>query len=118
VSKELALAGWEARSTWRREGPAPIMLEEFEVTRRSAQAAEMSATASAPGRAAGARAARPLQPLHAARREAAPELVTKLATVGARSRTQLDRATARSRCRSQQRLDGIEPSFAHITSAT
>jgi len=118
VSKELALAGWEAALDLAKEkGPAPIMLEEFEVTPEMLRKRpEMKRDGVRAGqKAAGARAARPLQPLHAARRRGGSR-------AGGRTRhgrralhaPQLDRAHRHDLAVArQQRLERIEPSFAH-----
>ena len=71
VSREMAIAGWEAALELAKEkGPAPIMLEEFPVTaemlrKRPEMARDgWSVGQKMPGRTA----AREVQPLHAARR--------------------------------------------------
>jgi ribonucleoside-diphosphate reductase alpha chain len=71
VSRELAMAGWEtALELAREKGPAPIMDEEFTVTEEMLRKRpEMRADGWRVGDAhQGPRAARPLQPLHAAGR--------------------------------------------------
>jgi hypothetical protein len=71
VSREMALAGWEAALELAREkGPAPIMNEEFTVTKEMLRKRpEMAKRWLEAGREdPGPRAARALQPLHAARR--------------------------------------------------
>ena len=120
VSREMAVAGWEAALELAKEkGPAPIMLEEFAVTepRCCASGRRWRATA---GRSAqkisGPRPARALQPLHAARRARSRRSSSTSSPKTARASriTARSRRPARSRCRSRtMRRNGIEPSFAH-----
>ena len=87
VSREMAVAGWEAALELSREkGPAPIMNEEFTVTKEMLRKRpEMArdgwkAGAKIPGRLLHARYSRYMQRVAVA----APELVDELARVGAR----------------------------------
>ena len=96
VSREMALAGWEAGLDLAREkGPAPIMNEEFTVTREMLRKRpEMvkdgwRVGAKVAGRVLHARYSRYMQRIA----EASPELVDELAEVGARfTHHTLDRA--------------------------
>src|SRR6202034_2398847 len=87
VSREMAVAGWEAALDLAKEkGPAPIMNEEFTVTREMLRKRpEMvkdgwRVGARVPGRVLHARYSRYMQRIA----EASPELVDELAEVGAR----------------------------------
>ena len=76
---------WRCR--WPKEkGPAPIMDEDFDVTAEMLRKRPEMATRRLEARPEdqGPRAARQVQPLHAARGQVAPELVDELAEVGAR----------------------------------
>ncbi|HEX9140330.1 MAG TPA: LAGLIDADG family homing endonuclease, partial [Steroidobacteraceae bacterium] len=87
VAREMALAGWEAGLELAREkGPAPIMNEEFVITREMLRKRPelardgWKAGAKIPGRLLHARYSRYMQRVA----EASPELVDELAEVGAR----------------------------------
>jgi ribonucleoside-diphosphate reductase alpha chain len=118
VSKELALAGWEAALDLAREkGPAPIMLEEFEVTpemlrkRPEMKRDGVRAGQKLPGRVLHARYSRYMQRVA----EAAPELVDELAKVGARftHHSSIAPTGTISLSLANNASNGIEPSFAH-----
>ncbi len=118
VSREMALAGWEAALELAREkGPAPIMTEEFTVTREMLRKRpEMSRDgwregAKIPGRVLHARYSRYMQRIA----EAAPELVEELAEVGARftHHTSIAPTGTISLSLANNASNGIEPSFAH-----
>jgi ribonucleoside-diphosphate reductase alpha chain len=118
VSKELAVAGWEAALDLAKEkGPAPIMLEEFEVTpemlrKRPEMARDgIKAGAKLPGRVLHARYSRYMQRVA----EAAPELVDELARVGARftHHSSIAPTGTISLSLANNASNGIEPSFAH-----
>ncbi len=118
VSRELALAGWEAALELANEkGPAPIMLEEFEVTDQMLRRRpEMKADGWQPGdRIAGrvlhARYSRYMQRV----REAAPELVDELERTGARftHHSSIAPTGTISLSLANNASNGIEPSFAH-----
>jgi ribonucleoside-diphosphate reductase alpha chain len=113
VSKELALAGWEAGLELAAEkGPAPIMLEEFEVTpemlrkRPEMRRDGIKAGQKLPGRVLHARYSRYMQRVA----EVAPELAkgarfthhSSIAPTGTISLSLANNAS-----------NGIEPSFAH-----
>ena len=87
VSREMAVAGWEAGLELAREkGPAPIMNEEFTVTREMLRKRPEMATdgwkvgARIPGRVLHARYSRYMRRLA----EVAPQLVEQISQVGAR----------------------------------
>ncbi|MBV8799227.1 MAG: adenosylcobalamin-dependent ribonucleoside-diphosphate reductase [Alphaproteobacteria bacterium] len=118
VSREMAIAGWEAGLELAREkGPAPIMNEEFTVTKEMLRKRpEMARDGWKPG----ARIAGRL--LHAKysrymRRvaEVAPQLVHELAEVGARftHHTSIAPTGTISLSLANNASNGIEPSFAH-----
>jgi ribonucleoside-diphosphate reductase alpha chain len=118
VSKELALAGWEAALDLAQEkGPAPIMLEEFEVTpemlrkRPEMKRDGIRAGQKLPGRVLHARYSRYMQRVA----EAAPELVDELAKVGARftHHSSIAPTGTISLSLANNASNGIEPSFAH-----
>jgi len=118
VSREMALAGWEAGLELAREkGPAPIMNEEFTVTREMLRKRpEMArdgwrAGARIAGRVLHARYSRYMQRIA----EAAPELVDELAEVGARftHHTSIAPTGTISLSLANNASNGIEPSFAH-----
>ena len=118
VSKELALAGWEAALDLAQEkGPAPIMLEEFEVTpemlrkRPEMKRDGVRAGQKLPGRVLHARYSRYMQRVA----EAAPELVDELAKVGARftHHSSIAPTGTISLSLANNASNGIEPSFAH-----
>ena len=118
VSKELALAGWEAGLDLAREkGPAPIMLEEFEVTpemlrkRPEMRRDGIRAGQKLPGRVLHARYSRYMQRVA----EVAPGLVDQLAAVGARftHHSSIAPTGTISLSLANNASNGIEPSFAH-----
>ena len=118
VSREMAVAGWEAALELAREkGPAPIMSEEFTVTREMLRKRpEMvkdgwRVGAQIPGRVLHARYSRYMQRIA----EAAPELVDELAEIGARfsHHTSIAPTGTISLSLANNASNGIEPSFAH-----
>jgi ribonucleoside-diphosphate reductase alpha chain len=118
VSREMALAGWEAALELSREkGPAPIMNEEFTVTPALLRKRpEMARDGWKPGdRIAGrllhARYSRYMQRVA----EAAPQLVEQLAQVGARftHHSSIAPTGTISLSLANNASNGIEPSFAH-----
>jgi ribonucleoside-diphosphate reductase alpha chain len=118
VSREIAVAGWEAALDLAREkGPAPIMNEEFTVTRAMLRKRpEMvkdgwRVGARVPGRVLHARYSRYMQRIA----EASPELVDELAEVGARftHHTSIAPTGTISLSLANNASNGIEPSFAH-----
>ncbi|MBP9590791.1 MAG: adenosylcobalamin-dependent ribonucleoside-diphosphate reductase [Steroidobacteraceae bacterium] len=118
VSKELALAGWEAGLDLAREkGPAPIMLELFEVTpemlrkRPEMKRDGIKAGQKLPGRVLHARYSRYMQRVAAA----VPELVEQLAATGARftHHSSIAPTGTISLSLANNASNGIEPSFAH-----
>jgi ribonucleoside-diphosphate reductase alpha chain len=118
VSREMAIAGWEAALELAREkGPAPIMLEEFEVTqemlrKRPEMAREgWRVGQKIPGRTLHAKYSRYMQRVA----EAAPELVDELAEVGARftHHSSIAPTGTISLSLANNASNGIEPSFAH-----
>ena len=118
VSRELAIAGWQAALELAREkGPAPIMLEEFTVTaemlrKRPEMAADgWKLGAKVPGRVLHARYSRYMQRVAAV----APELVDELAEVGARftHHSSIAPTGTISLSLANNASNGIEPSFAH-----
>ena len=118
VSREMALAGWEAGLELAREkGPAPIMNEEFAVTRAMLRKRpEMvkdgwRVGAKIAGRVLHARYSRYMQRIA----EASPELVDELAEVGARftHHTSIAPTGTISLSLANNASNGIEPSFAH-----
>src|SRR3984957_18884360 len=118
VSREMAVAGWEAALDLAREkGPAPIMNEEFTVTRAMLRKRpEMvkdgwRAGARISGRVLHARYSRYMQRIA----EASPELVDELAEVGARftHHTSIAPTGTISLSLANNASNGIEPSFAH-----
>ncbi|HEY4446727.1 MAG TPA: adenosylcobalamin-dependent ribonucleoside-diphosphate reductase [Steroidobacteraceae bacterium] len=118
VSREMALAGWEAALDLAREkGPAPIMNEEFTVTRAMLRKRpEMvkdgwRVGARIAGRVLHARYSRYMQRIA----EASPELVDELAEVGARftHHTSIAPTGTISLSLANNASNGIEPSFAH-----
>jgi ribonucleoside-diphosphate reductase alpha chain len=118
VSREMAVAGWEAALDLAREkGPAPIMNEEFTVTHEMLRKRpEMikdgwRVGSRVPGRVLHARYSRYMQRIA----EAAPELVDELAEVGARftHHTSIAPTGTISLSLANNASNGIEPSFAH-----
>jgi ribonucleoside-diphosphate reductase alpha chain len=118
VSREMAVAGWEAALDLAREkGPAPIMNEEFTVTRAMLRKRpEMikdgwRVGARIAGRVLHARYSRYMQRIA----EASPELVDELAEVGARftHHTSIAPTGTISLSLANNASNGIEPSFAH-----
>ena len=118
VSREMAVAGWEAALDLAREkGPAPIMNEEFTVTRAMLRKRpEMvkdgwRAGARIAGRVLHARYSRYMQRIA----EASPELVDELAEIGARftHHTSIAPTGTISLSLANNASNGIEPSFAH-----
>jgi ribonucleoside-diphosphate reductase alpha chain len=118
VSREMAVAGWEAALDLAREkGPAPIMNEEFTVTKEMLRKRpEMikdgwRVGAKVAGRVLHARYSRYMQRIA----EASPELVDELAEVGARftHHTSIAPTGTISLSLANNASNGIEPSFAH-----
>jgi ribonucleoside-diphosphate reductase alpha chain len=118
VSRELALAGWEAALELSREkGPAPIMLEEFQITAEMLRKRpEMARDGwrigqTIPGRILHAKYSRYMQRVA----EAAPELVDELAEVGGRftHHSSIAPTGTISLSLANNASNGIEPSFAH-----
>ena len=118
VSREMAVAGWEAALDLSREkGPAPIMNEEFTVTGEMLRKRpEMvrdgwKVGARIPGRLLHARYSRYMQRVA----EVAPQLVDQLAQVGARftHHTSIAPTGTISLSLANNASNGIEPSFAH-----
>jgi len=118
IAREMALAGWEAALELSREkGPAPIMKEEFEVTKAMLRKRpEMVADgwkpgARIPGRLLHAKYSRYMQRVA----EVAPRLVEQLAEVGARftHHSSIAPTGTISLSLANNASNGIEPSFAH-----
>jgi len=118
VSREMAVAGWEAGLELSREkGPAPIMNEEFAVTgemlrKRPEMARDgWKVGAKIPGRLLHARYSRYMQRVG----EVAPALVEQLAQVGARftHHSSIAPTGTISLSLANNASNGIEPSFAH-----
>jgi ribonucleoside-diphosphate reductase alpha chain len=118
VSREMALAGWEAALDLAREkGPAPIMNEEFTVTKEMLRKRpEMvrdgwKPGARVPGRLLHAKYSRYMQRVA----EFAPQLVEQLSQVGARftHHTSIAPTGTISLSLANNASNGIEPSFAH-----
>ena len=118
VAREMAVAGWEAALDLAKEkGPAPIMNEEFTVTRAMLRKRpEMvkdgwRVGARIMGRVLHARYSRYMQRIA----EASPELVDELAEVGARftHHTSIAPTGTISLSLANNASNGIEPSFAH-----
>ena len=118
VSREMALAGWESALELAREkGPAPIMMEDFEVTKEMLRKRpEMIRDGwrvgqQISGRVLHARYSRYMQRVA----EAAPELVDELAEVGARftHHSSIAPTGTISLSLANNASNGIEPSFAH-----
>ena len=105
VSKELALAGWEAALELAQEkGPAPIMLEEFEVTPRDDAQAPGDGARRHQGRPEAARAAcctrATAATCSASRRSRRSSSTSSPRSARASRTTARSRRPARSRCRS------------------
>ena len=118
VSREMAVAGWEMGLELAREkGPAPIMAEEFTVTKEMLRRRpEMSrdgwkAGDKIPGRLLHAKYSRYMQRVT----EVAPKLVEALAETGARftHHTSIAPTGTISLSLANNASNGIEPSFAH-----
>jgi len=118
VSKELAVAGWEAGLALAEEkGPAPIMTEEFVVTaemlrKRPEMVRDgIKAGDRLPGRVLHARYSRYMQRVAGV----APELVDRLAQKGARftHHSSIAPTGTISLSLANNASNGIEPSFAH-----
>jgi len=118
VSRELALAGWEtALELAEEKGPAPIMSREFTVTeamlrkRPEMRRDGLRAGDKVPGRILHARYSRYMQQVA----EEAPELVARLAEVGARftHHSSIAPTGTISLSLANNASNGIEPSFAH-----
>ncbi len=118
VSREMAIAGWEAGLALAREkGPAPIMSEEFTVTRAMLRKRPEMARDGwkvgdrVPGRVLHARYSRYMRRLA----EVAPELVKELETVGSRftHHSSIAPTGTISLSLANNASNGIEPSFAH-----
>lgn len=118
VSREMALAGWETSLELAKEkGPAPIMLEEFEVTpamlRKRPEMVKdgWKVGDRIPGRILHARYSRYMQKVAGV----APELVEELAEVGGRftHHTSIAPTGTISLSLANNASNGIEPSFAH-----
>ncbi|MEX1993804.1 MAG: adenosylcobalamin-dependent ribonucleoside-diphosphate reductase [Steroidobacteraceae bacterium] len=118
VSREMAIAGWEAGLLLAREkGPAPIMNEEFTVTRAMLRKRPEMARDGwkvgdrVPGRMLHARYSRYMRRLA----EVAPELVKELETVGSRftHHSSIAPTGTISLSLANNASNGIEPSFAH-----
>jgi len=118
VARELALAGWQTGLELAKEkGPAPILLEEFEVTAEMLRKRpEMSADGwkvgdRIAGRILHARYSRYMQKV----REASPELAGQLEATGARftHHSSIAPTGTISLSLANNASNGIEPSFAH-----
>ena len=118
VSRELAIAGWqEGLELAKEKGPAPILLEEFEVTetmlsKRPEMAADgWKAGQKIAGRILHSRYSRYMQRV----REVAPELVEQLEQHGARftHHSSIAPTGTISLSLANNASNGIEPSFAH-----
>jgi ribonucleoside-diphosphate reductase alpha chain len=118
ISREMAVAGWEAALELAREkGPAPIMNEEFTVTREMLRKRPEMARdgwkpgAKMPGRLLHARYSRYMQRVATV----APQLVQELGEVGARftHHTSIAPTGTISLSLANNASNGIEPSFAH-----
>jgi ribonucleoside-diphosphate reductase alpha chain len=118
VAREMAVAGWEvALSLAKEKGPAPILVEDFEVTAAMLRKRpEMAADGwkigdRIPGRELHARYSRYMQRVATI----APELVAELAEVGARftHHSSIAPTGTISLSLANNASNGIEPSFAH-----
>jgi len=118
IARDMALAGWEvAASLAKEKGPAPIMIEEFDVSAAMLrQRPEMVADGyqvgdKIPGRLLHAKYSRYMQRVA----EVAPELVAELAETGARftHHSSIAPTGTISLSLANNASNGIEPSFAH-----
>lgn len=118
VSKEMAITGWEtALELAEEKGPAPIMADEFEVTaemlrlRPEMKKDGFKIGQKVPGRVLHAKYSRYMQKVA----DVAPELVERLAEVGARftHHTSIAPTGTISLSLANNASNGIEPSFAH-----
>ena len=118
VSQELALTGWkESLALAKEKGPAPIMLQEFEVTAElMRKRPEMAADGirigdKVPGRILHAKYSRYMQQVA----EVEPELVAELASFGGRftHHSSIAPTGTISLSLANNASNGIEPSFAH-----
>ncbi len=118
VSREMAIAGWEAGLALAREkGPAPIMNEEFTVSRAMLRKRPEMARDGwkvgdrVPGRVLHARYSRYMNRIA----EVAPDLVKELETVGSRftHHSSIAPTGTISLSLANNASNGIEPSFAH-----
>jgi ribonucleoside-diphosphate reductase alpha chain len=118
VSREMAVAGWEtALELAREKGPAPIMNEEFTVTKQMLRKRPEMATdgwkpgAKIPGRLLHARYSRYMQRIATV----APHVVEQLAQIGARftHHSSIAPTGTISLSLANNASNGIEPSFAH-----
>ena len=118
VARELAIAGWQvALELAREKGPAPILVEEFEVTEEMLSMRPMmrrdgwQVGAKIPGRTLHARYSHYMRNLA----EVAPELVEDLAEEGARftHHSSIAPTGTISLSLGNNASNGIEPSFAH-----
>ena len=118
VARELAIAGWEvALELAREKGPAPILVEEFDVTEEMLSMRPMLRTDGwkvgdrIPGRILHARYSHYMRNLA----EVAPELVDDLAEEGARftHHSSIAPTGTISLSLGNNASNGIEPSFAH-----
>ena len=118
VAREMAVAGWEtALELAREKGPAPIMADEFAVTREMLRKRPEMARDGwkvgdhIPGRILHARYSRYMQRLASG----APELVKQLESVGARftHHTSIAPTGTISLSLANNASNGIEPTFAH-----
>ena len=118
VSREMAVAGWEtALELAREKGPAPIMNEEFTVSKEMLRKRPEMATdgwkagAKIPGRLLHARYSRYMQRIATV----APHVVEQLAQIGARftHHSSIAPTGTISLSLANNASNGIEPSFAH-----
>jgi len=118
VSREMAIAGWQAGLELAREkGPAPILVEDFAVTEEMLRKRpEMKRDGwkvgdRIPGRILHARYSRYMQRVA----EVAPELIEELAQIGARftHHSSIAPTGTISLSLANNASNGIEPSFAH-----
>ncbi|MBW8076675.1 MAG: adenosylcobalamin-dependent ribonucleoside-diphosphate reductase [Gallionella sp.] len=118
VAREMALAGWEeALELAREKGPAPIMTEQFTITREMLRKRPemvrdgLKVGDQIPGRVLHAKYSRYMQRIA----EIAPKLVEQLAETGARytHHTSIAPTGTISLSLANNASNGIEPSFAH-----